>query len=387
MRFSERTGRERTDNRLAVLLRQTRARRPVLDLTVSNPTEADLDYPAEAILGAMSDPAGLRYAPEPLGLARAREAVAAEVSRDGIAVAPSRVALTASTSEAYGFLFKVLCDPGDEVLVPRPSYPLFDMLAAFESVRAVPYRLAYDGEWHVDLDSLRRAVTTRTRAIVAVSPNNPTGSYLKTTELAALAALGLPIVSDQVFAPYVLDETAGRARTALEADAELVCVLGGLSKQAALPQVKLAWIALGGAERAVAETLGRLELVADTWLSVSTPAQVAAPSLLEATGSVQRAIHARLRRNLAALRRRSDGSAATVLRVEGGWYAILRLPRIHDSERWCTLLLEEDGVWVHPGFFFDFEDEGYVVVSLLTPEPAFDDGAGRLLARVERECR
>lgn len=361
-------------------------RREVIDLTVSNPTRAGIEYDEAAILGALGDRAALAYEPRPLGLRRAREAVAADLSEGGIPVDPARVVLTSSTSEAYAFLFKVLCDPGDEVLVPQPSYPLFEMLASFESVRAVPYRLVYDGEWYVDLDSVRSAIGERTRVIVTVNPNNPTGSHLKRDELRALACLGLPIVSDEVFARYPLEELPERARTALEVDAELVCVLGGLSKRAGLPQVKLGWIALGGASVAVAEVLGRLELVADGFLSVSTPAQVAAPALLGSAEIARRSIHARLVANLLELRRRAERSAVSVLRVEGGWYAPLRLPAIRDSEAWTARLLEEDGVWVHPGFFFDFAEEAYAVASLLTPPQQFREGVHRLVNRVERDC-
>lgn len=358
-------------------------RREILDLTIANPTRAGVEYDAGPILRALADPAVLQYEPQPLGLPLAREAVAADLAQHGVPVAPSRIALTASTSESYGFLFKILCDPGDEVLVPRPSYPLFDMLAAFESVRLVPYRLAFDGEWHVDLDSVRAGITDRTRAILLVSPNNPTGSYVKEHELRALASLGLPIVSDEVFAAYPLEHAAGGTTTALAAEADLVCVLGGLSKRAALPQVKLGWVALGGADVAVAEALGRLELVADTWLSVSTPAQVAAPTLLRTAETARRHIHARLAANLVDLRRMAEASAVTVLRVEGGWYATLRLPATQDSEAWCSTFLQQDAVWVHPGFFFDFEGGAHVVVSLLTPRSDFVEGIHRVLRRVE----
>ncbi len=365
--------------------------RAVLDLTTSNPTEAGIPYARDAILGALGDPRALRYAPEPFGIATARAAVAASLREDGHAVDPSRILLTASTSEAYSFLFKLLCDPGDAVLVPAPSYPLFEHLATFESVRLVPYALAYDGAWHIDMPSVTRAIDGRTRAILVVSPNNPTGSYLKKDELTGLAATGLPIVSDEVFARYPLRSDPRRATTALEAAgaAPLVFAMSGLSKLAALPQMKVAWTCIGGRDASVvSEAIARLELIADSFLSVSAPVQHALPVLLASGRTAEAAILARARANLARLRERhaSAGRAATVLDCEGGWYATLQLPRTREEEAWVLRLLERDGVYAHPGHFFDFADEAYVVVSLLTPETTFDEGISRLLARVDEDA-
>jgi aspartate/methionine/tyrosine aminotransferase len=381
--FSARSAFDLSPNPLAQALARARAAaRPLLDLTESNPTRAGLPYPEPAILSALASPRALRYEPEPFGLPSAREAVARHLTADGPPVEAGRMVLTASTSEAYAFLFKLLCSPGDEVLVPRPSYPLFEHLAQLEAVRAVPYRLAYDGSWHVDLASVRAAVSPRSRAVVVVSPNNPTGSYVSAAELDALAALGLPIVSDEVFARYPLRDDAARARSALQADGPLVFALGGLSKLAALPQMKLAWIAVGGRELHVATALGRLEVIADAFLSVSTPVQHALPQLLASSPPVRAAILARTRANLSALGDALAGSAASVLDVEGGWYAPLRLPRTRTEEDWVLTLLEKDDVYVHPGHFFDFEDEAYVVVSLLTPESTLLEGIRRLVARI-----
>ena len=385
MSFSDRTSRELTPNALSSALDARRARgEALLDLTVSNPTTASIAYDSRAILAALSDPRALAYAPEPLGLLSAREAVAVEMARANVAVDPSRILLTASTSEAYSFLFKLLCDPGDDVLVPTPSYPLFDLLAGFESVRLVPYRLAYDGAWHVDHDSVRRAITPRTRAIFVVSPNNPTGSYLKEDELARLGDLGLPIVSDEVFADYPLGEApATRARSALVESRVLVFALSGLSKLAALPQMKLAWTCVGGPEPAVREAISRLELLGDSFLSAGTPVQTALPALLASRAPATAAIRARTGENLARLRAAiGEGSAATLLHVEGGWYATLRVPRTKREEEWAIELVEGDGVYVHPGHFFGFEDEAYLVVSLLTEPAAFEEGIARLLRRV-----
>jgi aspartate/methionine/tyrosine aminotransferase len=383
--FSSRTNVDLAPNALARALAEARAaKREVLDLTESNPTRAGIAYDEHAILAALADRASLLYEPAPFGLAKAREAVAAQLTAQGTRVDASRVLFTASTSEAYAFLFKLLCDPGDEVLVPAPSYPLFDLLARFEGVRLAPYRLAYDGAWHVDLASARAAIGPRTRALLAVSPNNPTGSYLKKSELTALAATGLPIVSDEVFARYALRDDASRAKSALEAEgASLVFALGGLSKLAALPQMKLAWVAVDGERAKVEAALARLELVADAFLSVGTPVQHALPALLASRGPAERAIRERTRANLGTLRATlGPSSPATLLDVEGGWYATLRLPSTQREEAWVLSLLEDDGVYVHPGHFFDFEGEPYVVVSLLTLENTFAEGARRIAARM-----
>jgi aspartate/methionine/tyrosine aminotransferase len=359
--------------------------RPLLDLTESNPTRAGIAYDA-GFLPALASPAALRYEPHCFGLPSARELVATEVSSSGPSVDASRVVLTASTSEAYAFLFKLLCDPGDEILVPRPSYPLFAHLAQLESVRVVPYRLAYDGAWHVDLPSLRAGVTPRTRAVVAVSPNNPTGSFLKKDELDAMAGLGLPIVSDEVFARYGLRDDPNRASTALEArGAPLVFALGGLSKLAALPQMKLAWMAVGGDDAQVGAALGRLEVIADAFLSVGASVQHALPAILASRQVAETDIRERTRDNLAWLQRATAGAATSVLDAEGGWYATVRLPRTRAEEAWTLAFLEQDRVYVHPAQFFDFEDEAYVVVSLLTPESTFREGMTRLLERVRKE--
>jgi alanine-synthesizing transaminase len=359
----------------------------VLDLTESNPTRAGLPYPGSAILAALSRSPALVYEPAPFGLPSARDAVAGELSAQGITVAGSRVVVTASTSEAYAFLFKLLCDPGDEVLVPAPSYPLFEHLARLEGVHAVPYRLAYDGAWHLDADSARRAVTPRTRAVLAVSPNNPTGSYLKRAELGSLAALGLPIVSDEVFARYPLRKDPTRARSALEAcGAPLVFALGGLSKAAALPQMKLAWIAVGGEEARAGAAMDRLEVIADAFLSVGAPVQHALPELLAAGELTRRAIGERTLQNLDFVRRAAAGSPVSVLDVEGGWYATLRLPGTRSELDWALALLDQDEVHAHPGHFFDFEEEAYLVVSLLTQEDVFREATTRIVRRIAADA-
>jgi aspartate/methionine/tyrosine aminotransferase len=376
--FSRRSALDLSKNRVTLALEAARARaEPLLDLTVSNPTLAGIRY-ADGIAGALSRAPGvLRYEPEPFGLGPAREAVSALFRARGVSVPAEHVALTASTSEAYAFSFKLFCDPGDQVLVPAPSYPLLEHLGALEGVELVPYRLGFDGAWFIDVAEVARAVTERTRAIVLVSPNNPTGSYLKRDELARLVALGLPLISDEVFAEYPLGSDPRRAVSVLEATEGLVLALDGLSKVAALPQLKLAWMALGGESNLVQSALSRLEVILDTFLSPSTPVQRALPELLASRHVATDAIRARLVANRAALGALSAGSALTPLPIEGGWYGVVRMPATATDEDF-TIRAIAAGVLVQPGYFFDFEREPYLVVSLLTPEANFAEGVMRL---------
>jgi aspartate/methionine/tyrosine aminotransferase len=377
--FSRRSIEDAPPNRLSAALAARRARgATTLDLTVSNPTCAGIPY-AENVAGALSrSPDVLRYEPEPFGLAPARAAVSALWRERGLEVSPAAVALTASTSEAYTFAFKLFCDPGDQILVPAPSYPLFEHLGALEGVELVPYRLGYDGAWFIDAHEVKRQRTPRTRAVVVVSPNNPTGTFLKRDELRALSALGLPIISDEVFGEYPASPDPRRARSVLEAREGLVLSLDGLSKAAALPQMKLAWMTLGGSPELVAPALARLELILDAFLSASTPVQRALPELLSSRAVAADAIRARLAANLAVLSRRLAGTPASLLPVEGGWYAVLRLPATASDEDWALRLLEA-GALVQPGYFFEFGDEPHVVVSLLTPEAVLEAGVELML--------
>lgn len=381
---SKRSSFDLTQNSLSRAIDAARAKdRAFLDLTISNPTTAGLPYDREAILRALSNPKALTYDPLPFGLPSARDAVAQALSQIH-PIDPSRVVLTASSSEAYSFLFKLFCDPGDEVAIAAPSYPLFEHLATLESVNVRTYALRYDGAWHVDLDSLKRAITSKTRAIVTVNPNNPTGSFLSKEELSSMAAFGLPILSDEVFSIYGFGEDASRVTTARLAEDALVFSLGGLSKLAALPQMKLGWMAASGPKTQVDDALAKLELIADTFLSVGTPVQHAAASLLAAGKKTAEGIMARTRKNLATLDHvLGKNSPATRLKVDGGWYATLRLPQTKTEEEWVLGFLEEDGVLVHPGAFFDFESEAFVVLSLLTPEADFEAGVSKIAQRVE----
>jgi aspartate/methionine/tyrosine aminotransferase len=383
--FSSRLHWDLRPNRLSLALTDERRRGvPILDLTESNPTHARLDYPSHEIIQALTDQRSLRYDPSPAGLAETRAAVSAWYGARGQHVAPERILLTASTSEAYAYLFKLLADPGDEVLVPRPSYPLFDYLAALESVKVVQYPLVYDHGWSIDFDALNKAWSPKARAIVVVNPNNPTGSFLKTTELDRLIEFCVPrdlaLISDEVFSGFAFVPDKDRAASLAGVAQTLAFCLSGLSKIAALPQMKLGWIAAAGPEELRCTAMERLELIADTFLSVSTPVQYAAPCLLRAGADLERQIRARTASNLAHLRTAVGGSPCGVLYVEGGWYATVRVPRTRTEEEWCLDLLGRHHVLVQPGFFYDFESEAFLVLSLLTEPSIFREGVARLLA-------
>lgn len=352
----------------------------VADLTVSNPTSCGLDVDADLLL-ALADPRGVRYEPDPLGLRSAREAVAAAYADRGATVDPGRIVLTASSSEAYGFLFRTLCDPGDAVLVPCPSYPLFEHLAALDAVRAVPWPLDPHADWRPRLDP-ETARRERARAAVVVHPNNPTGSVVSPDAADELgrrcARAGIALVVDEVFLDYPLVEGERFDTFASRRDA-LTFTLGGLSKSVGLPQLKLGWIVVGGPEPLAAEAVRRLEFVADSYLSVGSPVQLALPALLREGRRRREAILARCRRNLAALAAACAGTPLTLERPAGGWCATLRYPAIEDEEAFALRLLEKGRVVVQPGYFFDYPGRGRIVVGLLAPEAEFDSGVARVL--------
>lgn len=390
--FSDRVPALRVNKVARELARLRADGRRIDDLTVSNPTRVGLPYPRD-LLAPLAAPEALAFDPDPFGAAVAREAVAAHLAGRGVRVRPDRVVLTASTSEAYGLLFKVLCDPGDDVLIPQPSYPLFEHLTRLEGVAARTYRLEHHRRWEIDADGLARAVGPRTRAVLLVSPNNPTGSFVRPDELAAVRAVadrhGLAVIGDEVFQDYPLEETAPGRPGALAADPDvLTFTLGGLSKSAGLPQLKLGWILVGGPDGLAARACERLELVCDTYLSVAAPVQLAAGALLDRSRPVTDAIRRRVRANHAALRRSADGfPACRVLRVEGGWYAVVQVPTIRSEEDLAVELLRRDGVRVHPGYFFDFPREAFLVLSLLPPPDVFASAAARVLARASGSSR
>ena len=380
--FASRTGWSLEPNRFSATLQRHRAScREVLDLSESNPTRCRFEYD-RSLLTALGNTRGLAYEPHPRGLRIAREAVCAYYRERGTQVDPEQIILTASTSEGYSFLFRLLCNPGDEVLVPAPSYPLFEFLAAIQDVKLVAYPLIYDHGWQIDLHGLGEALTPRTRAILVVHPNNPTGSFVKPSEMEVLDGLcrerRLALVADEVFLDYAHDRVE-RPSFAGPRQA-LTFALSGISKICALPQMKLAWIVVGGAPELAQGAMARLEVIADTYLSVSTPVQLALPEFLTWRQGIQRQVKERVATNLAELDRQlAEQESVRRLEVEGGWYAVLRVPATRSDEQLAIELLERHSVIVHPGHLYDFPSEGYLVVSLITPAEVFAEGVKRVL--------
>jgi alanine-synthesizing transaminase len=427
--FSERTNWRLTQNRFTQAVEEVRARgTQVLDLTASNPTRVGLEYDSKAILEGLRSERALDYDPQAKGLLSAREAVGRYyvqrcsrgerdvainvlTNRGGepggqFTVDPERIVLTTSTSEGYSYVFRLLCNAGDELLVPKPSYPLFEFLADLQDVKLVPYPLIYDHGWQMDFHSMQKAVTTRTRGVVVVHPNNPTGSYVHAEELGALNEFcrvrGLAVIVDEVFLDYSLgDESSAAGAVELRSTGRpkaavptfslaapsfvgnqdvLTFTLSGLSKISALPQMKVAWVVTGGPPRQVQAAMARLEVIADTYLSMNAPVQWAVAAMLEQRESIQRQLLERVRRNLGELDRQlALQKACHRLRVEGGWYAVLRVPVTRSDEELAIELVREKAVLVHPGHFYDFESDGYLVLSLITPEADFEKGIERLL--------
>jgi len=384
MRFSTRLPSDLEPNAFTRAITQLRSEGvPLVDLTASNPTTSGLEYPLE-LLEWLKDPQALRYEPAALGTPAARQAVARDYARRGVRVSPDRIAITASSSESYAMLFKLLCDPGDSVLIPVPGYPLFEHLAGLEGIVARPYRTEFHGRWAVQVEDLAALVDARTRAVLVVSPNNPTGSILARSEAMALhtfcASRDLALVSDEVFCDYPLDPRPGAVPSVLACRGALTVSLGGLSKSIGLPQLKLGWMAFDGPDSSVEEALRRMEVIADTYLSVSTPVQVAAERLLETGAVVRRQIEDRVLLNYGVLRElAADHPACRVLPAEGGWSAVVQAPAIGSDEDRAITLAREAGVLVHPGHFFDFERDGYFVISLLPVPDEFRAGVVRML--------
>lgn len=385
--FSSRTPASLVSNRLTEALERRRHDGlRVLDLTITNPTRAGIEYPRDMILDALRDPSCLTYEPTPPGLRAARESVARYHACQGNPVHPDHLVLTGSTSEAYSWIFKMLCEPGDEILVPRPSYPLFECLAALDSVRTVQYPLIEALDWDIDFETLDSLCGARTRAIVVVNPNNPTGHFTRPTTWARLQELaarrGLAILSDEVFFDYCWDDSVPRC-SALSQTQSLTFTLCGLSKSAGLPQMKLGWICVSGPDPLRTAALERLEWIADAYLPVSAPVQHAASAWIDSIPEIQSAIGERCRANRAALRSAFPaGASIRQLPVEGGWCNLLDVPRVRSEEEWVLRLLDSEGVWAQPGFFYDFGREAVLCVSLLTP--LADMGAG--IAGLARMC-
>jgi alanine-synthesizing transaminase len=378
-----------TRNKHSLILSEHRRRgTPLLDLTVSNPTECFENYPHASINNALSEVSDYRYQPDPLGDIAARQSICDYYQSRGMSVSPEQILITASTSEAYGYLFKLLCNPGDEVLIPVPSYPLFTYLGALESVSTIHYQLRYDGNWYVDFDSLKHAISPRAKAIVTVNPNNPTGTFLTTAEREELLTLAaernLAIISDEVFAEYNVGSERFGSTSFMGASSALCFVLNGLSKAAGMPQMKIGWIALSGPPTEVTRAVERLEVIADTYLSVGTPVAKALPTLLTIGSGFRKQIRQRVRENLAILDSQLANTAAHRLHLDGGWSAIVQLPQTQSEEDWVTGLIEGHGVITQPGYFFDMERGAYLVLSLITPTHTFQAGLEHIRAYVAR---
>ncbi len=424
--FARRTNWNLTTNAYTRALEEhRRAGRELLDLTASNPTTIGLRYDEQRLLQALANPKALTYEPAANGLLSAREAIACYYAKHDVKISPDDLALTTSTSEAYSFVFRLLCDPGDAVLVPTPSYPLFDFLAALQDVKLVPYDLIYDHGWQMDFHSLEQGLdrgsvshrlrnssardgattakdgppteSAKLKAVLVVHPNNPTGSFVKPAEAVQLARFcaenDLAIIADEVFLDYVLNDAgvlsfagmdATSSRPVLDRRREeneaLTFTLSGLSKISGLPQMKVAWVAVSGPEVLKREALGRLEVIADTYLSMNAPVQCAIPAMLEERHEIQRQLMARIRANLTELDHQlASQKLCTRLEVEGGWYVVLRIPVTASDEELSIALLRQTGVLVQPGHFYDFASDGYLVVSLITPKEIFASGIERLL--------
>jgi aspartate/methionine/tyrosine aminotransferase len=380
MRFSQRTNWNTEESVLARAHRlRIKAGLPIADLTASNPTRCGFDYAPE-LLQALARPQALDYDPQPRGILPAREAVCGYYAGHGVELSPQQIVLTTSTSEAYSYLFRLLCDPGSEILIVQPGYPLFDFLAVLDDVRLKATPLLYDHGWQIDPEGFRRAITPQTRAIVLVHPNNPTGHFTKPWEAETLARLcrefDLALIVDEVFLDYGFGGAVSSFAAGLEGVP--VFVVSGLSKIAGLPQMKAAWIVVTGPEASAA--LDRLEVIADTFLSMNAPVQCALPAWLEGREAIQRQIRGRVTGNLAELDRQlAPLPEVRRLEVEGGWYAVLRIPALQPDEQTVLALLER-GVWVHPGYFFGMAESGWLVLSLLAQEGKFSTGVTILVA-------
>jgi hypothetical protein len=386
--FSSRTNWSLIPNRLSELLGERRARGlPILDLTESNPTRCGFALDGEEILAPLHNSRSLTYQPDPRGMRTAREAVAQYYSGRGVHLDPDQIFLTTSTSEAYSFVFRLLANPGDKILAPQPSYPLFDFLGALNDVEVIPYPLVYDEGWQVDLEALASRWESRARAVLVVHPNNPTGSYIQKRELGRMIEIchqnRAAIIADEVFADYGYGADAERVVTHAQDSEALTFTLSGLSKISALPQMKLAWMVVNGPPELRSQAQARLEVIADTYLSVSAPVALATPQWLAHRRAIQSHILERVQVNLRKLDELlTPGLPVSRFKVEGGWYAILRVPSTRSDEDWAVELLTQEGVSVHPGHFYDFPSEGFLILSLLPTREVFEDGLSKAISLI-----
>lgn len=389
--FARRTNWKLEENAYTRVLCLHKARgKRVLDLTASNPTICGFDYDEPAIIAALQSPASLQYDPEPKGFASARAAVVGYYAAmaPAVHVDPENLILTTGTSEGYSFLFRLLCEPGDEIIIAQPSYPLFEFLATIQDVSLRPFRLLYDHGWEIDFHALQQAITSRTRAILLVHPNNPTGHFIRCQEADQLQSIcaerKLALVVDEVFLDYTLPDASNRYRACgsfASKNRALTFVLSGLSKVAALPQMKVGWIVASGPDALVRTALARLEIISDTFLSLSAPLQYGLPALLAQRARMRPQLLRRVETNLQRLDELLAGQkVVSRLEIEGGWYAVLRIPAVQSDEDFAIRLLQRHGVLIHPGHFYEFPHEGYLIASLLTPGGDFEEGISAVLA-------
>lgn len=382
--FAERTNWNLKRNRLSLaLLKQREEQKQFLDLTVSNPTQCGFEFDGKTLLQALCNQSALSYEPEAKGLESARRAVAAYYEARQDKIQPHDIILTSSTSEAYSFIFRAICNTGDELLVPAPSYPLFNFLGDIQDVRLVRYPLLYDHGWQIDFHALEKAITLRTRGVIVVHPNNPTGHFCKEQELQRLNEICLAremvLISDEVFLDFFIGSNL--PLTFATNTSALTFTMSGLSKVAGLPQMKMAWLITSGPEQLKSQALERLEVIADTYLSMTTAVQQAAPVFMELRHTFQEQLKVRVLRNLAELDRQLAAQTfCKRLEVEGGWYVVIRVPALRSDEDLAIELLTTKSLYVHPGHFYDFEKEGYLIVSLIAPDRDFAEGMRRLLS-------
>jgi alanine-synthesizing transaminase len=405
--FADRTNWNLAPNPLSEALARSLADgKRLLDLSASNPTECGFHYDSVVILEALGNTAALAYVPDPKGLLRARQGVAEYYAARGDEVRVEDIVLTTSTSEAYSFVFRTLCNPGDELLVPAPSYPLFGFLADISDVRLVSYPLMYDHGWQIDFHALEQAITPRTRGVIVVNPNNPTGNFIKHEEMVRLNEIcsvrNMAVIADEVFLDYAHCESAGPRdfgyRDALKSarnrgagnkapisyganSGALTFTMSGLSKISGLPQMKASWLVTSGPEALKTEALGRIEVIADTYLSMNAPIQLAAPTFLQLRHGIQKQLMTRIRRNVAELDRQlSVKKSCSRLVIEGGWYGVLRVPVTRSDDDLAVELLKTKNIYVHPGHFYDFPTDGHLIVSLIMPEQGFAEGIRLVLS-------
>lgn len=382
--FSSRTNWNTAPNRLSELLQEKRKRgESIIDLTEMNPTKCGFSYPTSELLQAAADPSIFSYEPDPRGLLSARKAIANYYAQQSFPVSPEQLFLTASTSEAYSYLFKLLCNPGDEVLVPQPSYPLFDYLCQLENVVHRMYRLVYRGEWQIDFESIQSQCSSRTKAIILVHPNNPTGTYVKQFDYNRILSLAsdhhCALIADEVFGPYDIIPDQNRARILSSQTSVPVFSLNGISKLLGLPQLKLSWIAVLGAGDVLPEIMNRLEIITDTYLSVNTISQIALPCLLQHSSEMIAQIRSRIQTNYSIVKNKIENSNISLFHVEGGWAALLQFPQSCSDLEWSIRILQQNNILTHPGHFFDMTQQSCIMISLLPESRIFEDALTRVI--------